>query len=183
MSYIEIILIAFALAVDAFTVGVAVGVSHGSPRQIFRLSFHFGLFQALLPLMGAVLGSWMSYLISRFSHWVAFALLALVGGKMIYESLDNHSGAFDKDPTKGLTMVILSIAVSIDALAVGFTLGLEEVPIILVVSIIGVVAGLATLVGMKLAGKIASRISHRLEPFAGLVLIGLGIKAVVSHYL
>ncbi|MBN2715777.1 MAG: manganese efflux pump [Deltaproteobacteria bacterium] len=185
MSFWEIILIALALAVDAFTVGVAVGASHSSPRQIFRLSFHFGLFQALLPLLGAILGSWMSYLIAAYSHWVAFVLLALVGGKMIYETYaENEEGdAYAKDPTRGMTMVMLSVAVSIDALAVGFTLGLEDVPISLVVSVIGVVAALGTVAGMKLAGRIASRVSHRLEPFAGLVLIGLGIKAVVEYYL
>lgn len=182
MSLWEIILVALALAVDAFTVGVAVGVSYSSPRQIFRISFHFGLFQALLPLVGAILGQWMSFLITAFSHWVAFGLLLFVGGKMIYESYGERSGGFEKDPTKGLTMVMLSIAVSIDALAVGFTLGLEDVPILLVVAIIGVVAAIATLAGMKLAGRFAARISHRLEPFAGLVLIGLGIKAVVAHY-
>ena len=183
MSFAEIILVALALAVDAFTVGVAVGISHREPRQIFRLSFHFGLFQALLPLIGAALGSWMSYLISSISHWVAFVLLALVGGKMLYESRGENSDAFAKDPTRGVQLILLSTAVSIDALAVGFTLGLEDVSIALVVSLIGIVAGLMTLVGMILAGKLAAKVSHRLEPIAGLVLIGLGVKAVVVHYI
>ncbi|MBN2529159.1 MAG: manganese efflux pump [Deltaproteobacteria bacterium] len=182
MSFSEIILVALALAVDAFTVGVAVGISHRTPRHIFRLSFHFGLFQALLPLIGAVIGSWMSYLISSFSHWVALGLLSLVGGKMIYESVMGEDDDYSRDPTKGLSLIVLSMAVSIDALAVGFTLGLEEVSIAVVVSIIGVVAALATLMGMILAGRIAARVSSRLEPLAGIVLIGLGIKAVIEYY-
>ena len=183
MSFSEIILVALALAVDAFTVGVAVGISHRAPRQIFRLSFHFGLFQALLPLIGAVLGAWMSYLISSYSHWVALGLLSLVGGKMIYESTQEEDIAYRRDPTKGLRLIMLSMAVSIDALAVGFTLGLENVSIAMVVSVIGIVAVLATLIGMILAGKIAAGISSRLESVAGVVLIGLGVKAVVQHYL
>jgi manganese efflux pump family protein len=182
LSFTEIILVALALAVDAFTVGVAVGITHRKPRQVFRLSFHFGLFQALLPTIGAVLGDWMSSLISSVSHWVAFVLLALVGGKMIYES-SGDDDSFAKDPTRGVQLIMLSMAVSIDALAVGFTLGLEDVSIALVVSVVGVVAALMTLLGMLLAGKFAARISHRLEPLAGIVLIGLGIKAVVTHYL
>ncbi len=182
MLFTEIILVALALAVDAFAVGVAVGISHRKLRQIFRLSFHFGLFQALMPLIGAVLGEWMSYLMSSISHWVAFVLLTLVGGKMIYESMEGDGDAYAKDPTRGMQLVMLSMAVSIDALAVGFTLGLENVSIALVVSVIGVVAAVITLLGMILAGKFAARISHRLEPLAGIVLIGLGVKAVVVHY-
>ncbi|MBN2343249.1 MAG: manganese efflux pump [Deltaproteobacteria bacterium] len=183
MVFTEVILVALALAVDAFTVGVAVGISHRQPRQIFRLSFHFGLFQALLPLLGAVLGAWMSHIIASVTHWVAFVMLSLVGGKMIYESRRKDENEFyAKDPTRGLTMVMLSVAVSIDALAVGFTLGLQDVSIFWVVSVIGVVAALATLVGMKVAGKIAAKVGHKLEPFAGVVLIALGVKAVIEHY-
>lgn len=182
MTFSELILISLALAVDAFTVGVAVGISHRAPRQIFRLSFHFGLFQALFPLVGALMGAWMSEFISSYSHWVAFVLLSLVGGKMIFESFRKSDDVFETDPTRGWSMVMLSVAVSIDALAVGFTLGLEDVSIAVVVAVIGIVAGISTLVGMKLAGRLASQWTSRLEPLAGLVLIGLGVKTVVEHY-
>lgn len=168
---------------DAFTVGVAVGITHCEPRQVFRLSFHFGLFQGLLPLVGAILGAMLSELIASFSHFVALGLLSLVGGKMIYESFQGDKKDYLKDPTRGWNLILLSVAVSIDALAVGFTMGLQDVSIFIVVSIISVVAAMATIVGMKAAGKIASKVGRRIEPLAGFALIGLGIKAVVQYYL
>lgn len=183
LSLLEIFLIALALAVDAFTVGVAVGVTHQSSRQMFRLSFHFGLFQALLPLLGAFVGSWLGRFMANYTHFVVFGLLSLVGGKIIYESICGTDDDFSDDPTRGWRLIALSIAVSIDALAVGFTLGLEEVSILVVVSVIGVVAAACTLIGMKVASGLASKVGARMEPLAGVVLIGLGLKAIIEYYM
>lgn len=182
MSLVEIIVVALALAVDAFTVGVAVGLTHRGRRQIFRLSFHFGLFQALLPLVGAlaghVLGDWMH----GWKHWLAAALLFGIGAKMAIESFGPASKEDRRDPTRGLSLVGLSVAVSIDALAVGFSLGLTDVSIPLAVTIIGVVTACLTWIGMLLAGALASRLGKRGGLVAGLVLVGLGVKILAEHY-
>jgi manganese efflux pump family protein len=182
VSLFELCAVALALAVDAFSVGVAVGLKHRSGRERFRLSFHFGLFQALMPLAGAFAGAALERWISGWDHWLAFALLAAIGGRMIWEAArGGGSRASGGDPTRGLQLVGLSLAVSVDALAVGFTLGLEEVSIPLAVSLIGVTAAALTLVGMAIAGGFASRLGRRAEIGAGVVLVAIGAKIVLEH--
>jgi putative Mn2+ efflux pump MntP len=181
MPLIEILLIALALAADAFTVGVAVGMSHRRPRQIFRLSFHFGLFQALLPLMGAFFGVALSGWIGSWSHWAAFGLLLFIGGRMILGTSQNETATKQIDLTRGLSLVSLSLAVSIDALAVGLTLGLEERgSIALSVAVIGATAALLTLTGMLLAGRVNLKSKKLVGIVAGAVLIGIGVKMLVD---
>ena len=182
LSLPALIAVALALAVDAFSVGVAVGLTRRTRRERFRLSFHFGLFQALMPLVGALLGSALLTWIAAFDHWVALGLLTLIGERMIYQALRGGDGAaLGGDPTRGLRLVGLSIAVSVDALAVGFTLGLEDVSIPLAVSLIGVTAAALTLVGMVLAGALASRLGRRAEIAAGCALILIGVQIVLEH--
>ena len=182
MSIFELIAVALALAADAFSVGVAVGLKRRGCRERFRLSFHFGLFQAIMPLAGALIGAVFATWISAFDHWVAFGLLAVIGGRMFRQALagedEPSSGG---DPTRGLALVGLSIAVSIDALAVGFTLGLEDVSIPFAVSLIGVTAAALTLVGMLIAGSFASKLGKRAEIGAGAALILIGAKIVLEH--
>ncbi|MCU0665254.1 MAG: manganese efflux pump MntP family protein [Myxococcota bacterium] len=177
----EIFALAFALAADAFTVGAAIAVTHRKPRQIARLSFHFGLFQFLMPLVGALLGTLMRGFIDPWGQFVAFGLLLFIGAKMVAESFgDGRDEVVSRmDPTKGWSLVGLSFAVSIDALAAGFTLVVERAPVVLSVSIIGVVAASMTLVGMLLAGPVSTWLGKRCELIAGLVLIVLGTKAVL----
>ncbi len=182
MTFVELLLVALALAADAFTVGLAVGLSHRRPRQLFRLSFHFGLFQALLPLFGAFLGSVLERWFAPWSHWFAFGLLVIIGVRMVFGALGKEGASKNIDLTRGFRLVGLSLSVSIDALAVGFTLGLRQVSILLAVTTIGVVAAVLTLVGMLLAGRIPAASGKRAEIVAGLVLVGLGIKTVVEHY-
>jgi putative Mn2+ efflux pump MntP len=182
LSLLELCAISLALAVDAFSVGVAVGLTHRTRRERFRLSFHFGLFQALMPLTGAFVGAALEQRIARWDHWVAFGLLAFIGGRMIRAAARGGEGkASSGDPTRGLQLVGLSFAVSIDALAVGFTLGLEAVSIPLAVSLIGVTAAALTLVGMLIAGGFASRLGRRAEIGAGIVLVVIGAKIVFEH--
>ncbi len=183
MTFVELLLVALALAADAFTVGLAVGLDHRRPRQLFRLSFHFGLFQALLPLIGAFFGSVLGRWFAPWSHWFAFGLLVIIGVRMVFGALGKESAQKKIDLTRGFRLVGLSLAVSIDALAVGFTLGLRQVSIVMAVTIIGVVAAALTLVGMLLAGRIPATSGMRAEIVAGLVLVGLGIKTVAEHYL
>jgi putative Mn2+ efflux pump MntP len=182
VSLLELCAIALALAVDAFSVGVAVGLTRRSARERFRLSFHFGLFQALMPLAGALAGTALERWIAAWDHWVAFGLLALIGGRMIRTAVraGGREAATD-DPTRGLHLVGLSLAVSIDALAVGFTLGLQEVSIPFAVALIGVTASALTLVGMLIAGGFASRLGRRAEIGAGVALVAIGAKIVLDH--
>ena len=174
------LLIALALAADAFTVGVAVGLNHRSPRQIFRLSFHFGLFQALLPLMGALMGVAAADWIGAWSPYLAFGLLTFIGGRMIREAFKEDDGDERFDLTRGFSLVGLSLAVSMDALAVGFTLGLERSGSLTVYfAVIGVTAALLTLVGMLIAGWVNAKSKTAINVVAGVVLIGIGVKMLL----
>jgi len=175
----EIIILSLALAVDAFTVGAAVGLRHGSPRQIFRLSFHFGLFQALLPLVGILIGSALKETVSAFDHWLAFGLLLFVGGRMILGAFRGEEERKERDLTKGASLVLLSLAVSIDALAVGLTFGVSGVPFVFPVILIGVTAAAMTVIGMLLAHRIGRVLGKGCELVAGLVLIGIGVKILL----
>lgn len=181
MWIVEILLLALALAVDAFTVGAAVGLRHGDRQQIFRLSWHFGVFQALMPLIGAQIGRAATHWIGAWDHWIAFALLAFIGGKMIWGSFRDEGDRIKGDLTRGFSLVGLSIAVSIDALAAGFSLGVQAAPIALAVVIIGVVAAALTAVGMLIAGRLKGWVGKRCELAAGLVLVGLGVKVLVEQ--
>ena len=177
--------IAVALAMDAFAVAIATGVclKQVSPRQTFRLSWHFGLFQALMPIIGWTIGTSIEGYVTAYAHWVAFIMLALVGSNMLKEALsradDQDVCIQRKDATKGMTMVMLSVATSIDALAVGLSMSMLKVSIVYPALIIGIVAGLFTIVGLHLGKKISrvTWISTWAEIVGGLVLwlIGLNI--------
>jgi putative Mn2+ efflux pump MntP len=177
---------AIALAMDAFAVAVASGVTLKvvSPRQTFRLAWHFGLFQALMPIIGWSGGLTVRSLIEHYDHWVAFVLLALVGGHMIWEALEKEKELQQKnDPTKGLRLVMLSVATSIDALAIGLSLSLLKISIWLPALVIGVVATVATAAGLHLGKKAgsSSHLSSYAEVAGGLVLIAIGLKVLYEH--
>ncbi len=187
--------IAVALAMDAFAVAIATGVclKEVSLRQTFRLSWHFGLFQALMPVIGWSIGASIEEYVTAYAHWLAFAMLALVGSNMLREAIladeDEDVCTPKKDATKGMTMVMLSIATSIDALAVGLSMSMLRVSIATPAAIIGVVAGLFTVVGLHLGKRISrlSWLSTWAEIVGGLVLwlIGLNIlreSGVFSTY-
>lgn len=188
MHIITTLGIAVALAMDAFAVAIATGVNlkQVSARQTFRLSWHFGLFQALMPLVGWGLGSSIHDYVVAYAHWVAFIMLALVGSNMLKEAIqadkDKDETAPPKDSTKGMTMVTLSVATSIDALAVGLSMSMLRVSIVYPAIIIGIVAGLFTIVGLHLGKRVArlTWLSTWAEILGGLVLwiIGLNILRV-----
>lgn len=180
----SIIAIAFGLAMDAFAVAIASSVSLGkvSGRQVFRLAFCFGFFQALMPLIGWLGGLTVERWVSAWDHWAAFALLAFIGGKAVATSFKKgKSGEPRRDPTRGLTLVVLSVATSIDALAVGLSFGLLEVAIWYPVTVIGLVAAAMTTMGMLLGGRLGVRFGRRAELAGGLVLIGIGVKILADH--
>ena len=189
MPFINIFGIAIALAMDAFAVSIATGIQlkNVSPRQTFRLSFHFGLFQALMPLIGWGVGLTLRSAIEAYDHWVAFGLLAIIGFNMFREAIasedESKKDQKKKDATKGMTMVTLSIATSIDALAVGFSMSVLSISIIFPAIIIGIVAGLFTILGLHLGKFIAlsSKISMCSEITGALTLWTIGFKILYDH--
>jgi len=183
MDAITLTGLALALAMDAFAVALGTGavLSRLTGRHLFRLGFHFGLFQALMPVIGWLAGLTIMQWVEAWDHWIAFSLLAIIGGRMIYEAFSDEEKTDDRDPTKGLSLVLLSIATSIDALAVGFSLSVIGVSIWMPALVIGLVAGILTIVGMLLGGRIGDRWGSRVEIFGGLVLIAIGIKILIEH--
>jgi putative Mn2+ efflux pump MntP len=164
---------------DALAVAIATGIVLGkvSGRQTFRLSWHFGLFQFLMPVIGWLAGLSVERYLSGYDHWLAFGLLVIIGGKMIREALREHGEEGPvSDPTRGVSLVLLSVATSVDALAVGLSLGVLRVRIWYPAVVIGVVAGTLTAVGMHLGAPLGNRVGRGMEILGGLVLIGIGFK-------
>jgi len=183
MDAITLIGLALALAMDAFAVALGTGtiLARLTGRHLFRLGFHFGLFQALMPIIGWLAGQTVMQWVSAWDHWIAFGLLAMIGGRMIHEALSDEEKSDERDPTRGLSLVMLSIATSIDALAVGFSLSVIGVSIWLPALVIGLVAGALTVIGMLVGDRIGSRWGSRVEILGGLVLISIGVKILLEH--
>lgn len=185
MDTVTLLGLALALAMDAFAVALGTGtvLARITGRHLFRLGFHFGLFQALMPMIGWLAGQTVVQFIAAWDHWIAFALLSVIGGRMIYEACSDHDKPEDRDPTRGLQLVLLSIATSIDALAVGFSLSVIGVAIWFPALIIGLVAGVLTIVGMLVGRRVGDRWGPRVEIFGGLVLLAIGTKILLEHLL
>lgn len=185
MDYITLLGIALALAMDAFAVALAAGavLNPLTQRHLFRLGFHFGLFQALMPIGGWMIGMAVQKWISAYDHWIAFVLLAFVGVRMIKEAFDGKEDKAMVDPTKGLTMVMLSVATSIDALAVGLSLAMLGVSIWRPAVVIGLVAAILTILGMLLGRRLGNTWGKRVEVCGGLVLCIIGLKILLEHTL
>jgi putative Mn2+ efflux pump MntP len=180
-----ILAIAFGLAMDAFAVSVAAGITveRLTGRHVFRLAWHFGLFQFLMPVLGWLAGRTVADSISAFSHWVAFALLAYVGGKMLWEAFGQSQERSRSDPTRGLLMVTLSVATSLDALAVGLSMAVMSITIWVPALVIGLVAGGLTTVGIIFGSRIGGRWGKRAEILGGLVLLGIATRILLEALL
>jgi putative Mn2+ efflux pump MntP len=168
---------------DAFAVALAAGaiLRPLSFRPCFRLAFHFGLFQGLMPLIGWLAGLTLQAFVAAWSHWVAFFLLLGVGVHMLYEALTAEEGVErTSDPSRGLTMVALSVATSIDALAVGLSLAMIDVVIWIPALVIGLVASLFTVVGLFLGTRAGKVWGKWVEVAGGLILILIGCKILIS---
>lgn len=184
MSWVSLIAIAVALAMDAFAVAIVSGLTLNrlTGRHIFRLSFHFGLFQFLMPIIGWLTGVGIAKYMAAYDHWIAFALLSFIGGKMIFESFQaDETKRTASDPTTGWSLVLLSVATSIDALAVGLSLAMLGSSIIFQAIVIGIVAALFTIAGMLLGRRIGALWGKRVEVFGGIILCAIGIKIVIEH--
>jgi putative Mn2+ efflux pump MntP len=183
MGPLEIGLLAVALAMDACAVSLGVGAAGRAAgmRPVFRLSFHFGLFQFLMPVLGWLAGSTLASLIAAADHWVAFALLSFVGGRMILAASSDEPRRVAPDPSRGLTLVLLALATSIDAFAVGLSLALVGVSIWLPSAVIGLVTAALSLVALKAGARLGRVFGRRMEVLGGLVLIGIGVRILVQH--
>ncbi len=182
MGWIPLLALAVALAMDAFAVAVATAFSlaHITRRHLFRLSFHFGLFQGLMLLAGWLCGNAASAVLASSDHWIAFCLLTFVGGRMIWGAIQGGAQQLT-DRTRGWDLVLLSVATSIDALAVGLSLALLGTHVIVPALVVGLVATLFTIVGMLLGRRIGLLWGRGVEVVGGLVLIAIGVKIVIPH--
>ena len=184
MPFWNIFLIAIGLAMDCFAVSLGVGTAGtaAGPRPTFRLFFHFGLFQGGMTLLGWLAGKTIVAYISTVDHWVAFALLAFVGLRMIRGGLQKADAEpAIPDSSRGLTLVVLSIATSIDALAVGLSLALLEVNVFWSALLIGGVSAVLSLVGLLVGNQLGIRFGKSMEILGGVILIGIGLRVLFTH--
>jgi len=185
-GFLSIFLIALGLSADCFVVALSGGISkiNHSWSRILRVSFSFGLFQALMPALGWLAGRTIVELIADYDHWVAFAMLAIVSVRMLWGAFRaEHSQDKEIDITKSLLLITLSIATSIDALAVGLSFAFLNVNIALASSTIGAVAFVITIIGFKLGKKASTLIGKRAEAIGGIILLAIGIRILLSHIL
>ena len=184
MDLLSVIFIAAALAMDAFSVSISAGMIIKQPdiRHYFRLSFHFGLFQFLMPVIGYFAGRHIENYIKDFDHWIAFGLLLIIGLKMIKEAFSEEVEQVSrKDPSRGFNLILLATATSIDALAVGLSIGLLGKPILLPSIIIGFVCMIFSIFGVIIGKTVGSFVSKKAECFGGIILIIIGIKILAEH--
>jgi putative Mn2+ efflux pump MntP len=183
-----LLIIALGLAMDCLAVSLGIGSSPApcTPRSVFRLSFHFGLFQGGMTLIGWLVGSTVVDRIATIDHWIALALLAWVGGRMIYEGLSRQESQPQvtcQDPTRAGTLVMLSVATSIDALGVGLSLAILRVNVVAASLLIGLVSLLLTIAGLLSGKQLSRQFGRGMEVLGGLVLIGIGLRIVLTHML
>ncbi|HPZ82799.1 MAG TPA: manganese efflux pump MntP family protein [Thermogutta sp.] len=178
-----VLFIALALAMDAFAVSLAVGLrlEQITARHTFRIAFHFGLFQFLMPILGWAIGRQFSLLISTWDHWLAFGILVVLGGKMIWQAFDEELTFTAEDPTRGWSLVGLSIATSVDALAVGVSLAVLAGSVWFPAVIIGLVAAFLSLIGIHSGNWLGRRFSQWGEICGGGILIVLACRILLSH--
>ncbi len=183
MTTFEIVIIAMGLAMDASAVSLAAaGAGYAKDaRAIFRLSFHFGLFQFLMPVLGWYLGIGFAPLFKTINHWIAFFILTFIGIKMIREGMGKSPGNQINDPSRGMTMVMLSVATSIDALVIGFGFAMLEVNIWYPSIMIGVITAVMSFLAIKIGIKMGALFGKQMEIFGGLILIFIGTRILFSH--
>lgn len=182
---ITIIIIAVALAMDAFAVSIVSGAAYRQlhVRHALRIALFFGGFQAVMPLVGSLAGLTLKDRIAGYDHWIAAALLTAVGGKMIYESFKIKEAEKKFDPTSLITLLTLAVATSIDALAVGITLSLITKSIILAVIIIGLVTFILSYLGVVIGKRFGHFFESRIETLGGIILIAIAVKILLQHTL
>lgn len=184
MNFIEIVIIALGLSLDAFAVSLGAGTGRKIKEQrgAFRLAFHFGLFQCLMPIMGWLMGLKVEPLVKSVDHWIAFILLLFVGLKMIKESFANNEEQ-ENDPSKGKNMVMLAVSTSIDALVIGFSFAMLRIDIWYPSAIIGLITATMSIIGIYIGKFLGEKFGNAMERIGGLVITGIGVKILFSHIL
>ena len=182
MGVLELLLLSIGLGMDAFAVSVCKGISMKKMdwKKAIIIGLYFGGFQALMPVIGYYLGSAFESLITSIDHWIAFILLGIIGGKMIKDSFGDESENCNDD-VSFKTMIVLAIATSIDALAVGITFVFLKVNLILAISMIGVITFILAIVGTKVGNRFGDKYEKKAELVGGVILILLGIKILLEH--
>ena len=188
MNWLIVLGMSLGLAMDAFAVSIATGlaVAPVTPRHTFRMAFHFGLFQFLMPVAGWLVGTEVAGYIQTWDHWMAFGLLGYVGGKMLLEAwhADKEKLAGPKvDPTRGWSLVTLSVATSLDALAVGVIMALQNVPVWGPAVVIGAIAAALSWVGVRFGSRLGKAASRWGDAVGGLILIAIGARILIGHFL
>lgn len=185
MSFGAILLLALGLSMDATAVAAARGLATPKilPRHVLLVAAFFGGFQALMPLLGWAIGAQVGPLVSAWDHWIAFVLLAAIGGKMLWEAWKGGDGAdAEGGDLYGLkVMTVLAVATSIDALAVGITLPMLDAPLVLSLVTIGVTTAVLSALGLFAGRRFGAMLGKRLDVAGGVVLIALGVKILVEH--
>ena len=182
MTLFEIILIAVGLAMDALAVSICKGLSMRSfnLKNSLIIGSYFGIFQALMPLLGYLLGTTFSELVVSIDHWIAFILLSIIGLKMINDSLKSENN--DKNDKLDMkTMIVLAIATSIDALAIGITLAFFEISIVKAISIIGFITFTISFIGVIIGNKFGDKFQGKAEIIGGGILVLIGLKILLEH--
>lgn len=184
MQLIELFLIAIGLSMDAFAVAICLGLGSGNltVRKMLTVGLYFGIFQAAMPLIGYGIGSQFADQIEAFDHWIAFGLLALIGGKMIKESREADSCACEDEaaftPRK---MLPLAVATSVDALAVGISFAFLRVQIVPAITLIGLITLALSIAGTKIGNVFGGRYKAKAELAGGIMLVLIGVKIVLEH--
>lgn len=183
MEVISIILLALGLSVDSFAASICSGLAIKEIRffQAVKIAFFLAIFQGGMPILGWFTGWQLKDLIKDFDHWIAFILLVGLGSKMVYESLTCKDSNSSFNPLNFIVLIGISVATSIDALVIGFSLALIDVVIWFPAIIIGAVTFIASMLGMLLGKKIGSQLSQKFEIAGGIVLIFIGVKILIEH--
>ncbi len=183
MDLVAVVIIAIGLSMDAFSVSIVSGLIYRQLgiRHALRMAIFFGMFQAVMPILGWLSGLSFRQYIQDYDHWVAFGILAIIGCKMIYEAFKTKSLEQKSDPMNLLVLLTLSIATSIDALAVGVTLSLLTDLIITAVLIIGFITFVFSYVGVCIGKKFGHFFENKIEMAGGVVLIAVGMKILIEH--
>lgn len=186
IEFLSILAVALGLSADCFAVALSCSVCKKelSAKDALRVASAFGLFQAVMPILGWLLGRTIVGYVEQYDHWLAFALLAVVGGRMLWESFHSENEKIERtDTTRGLSLLVLSLATSIDALAVGLSFAFLKVNMLAASLTIGVVAFVVTASGFVVGRKSGRPLGKRAEAIGGAILIAIGLRILLSHIL
>jgi manganese efflux pump family protein len=183
MNFISSFLIAISLGMDCFAVSLCAGTTklEKNWRYRFRIAFHFGLFQGGMTYLGWLVGTTIAQIVANYDHWIAFALLTWISIRMIREGFDLDQEACPTNPSRGMTLIMLSIATSIDALAIGLSLAVLQTNIIHASLLIGIVSLFLSLIGLAIGNRLGNLFGKRMEIIGGLTLGFIGIRILITH--